>query len=133
MLDSYGKLRVRAFTAGGALPVDNAVVKILGAEEANREVSYSLLTDRDGLTESVSLPAPNIDYSLIPSPAEAPYATYDIEIFAPGFYKKRINGISVFSGIESIQLVNMTPSTSTPIKDFPRGNINVIIPESDLD
>lgn len=130
MLDSEGTLRVRAYTAGGALPIAGAVVRIMGAEEANRLVSYSLVTDRNGITEAVSLPAPSISYSLSPSPAEAPFAVYDVEISADGYYSKRINGVSVFSGVNSVQLANMIPSSSGA-EDYPRGNVNTQIPEND--
>ena len=130
MLDSEGTLRVRAYTAGGALPIPNAVVRIMGAEEANRLVSYSLITDRNGTTEAVKLPAPSLSYSLSPSPSEAPFALYDVEISANGYYSKRINGISVFSGVNSVQLANMIPSSSG-VQDYPRGNVNTVIPENE--
>ena len=93
-------------------------------------ISYSLITDRDGLTESVNLPAPNVDFSLSPSPNEKPYAQYDVEITAPGYYSKIINGLSVFSGIESIQLINMIPVGRNPALDYPRDNINANIQEN---
>ena len=130
MFNSEGKIRIRAYTAGGALPIEGATVRIVGAEENNRFVSYSVLTDRDGLTPSVTLPAPDGSYSLSPSPAEKPYALYDIEITAPGYYSKKINGLSVFSGIESVQLLNMIPDDGKMIEDYPRYNINAIIPEN---
>ena len=131
MLTSEGRIRIRAYTAGGALPIEGATVRIIGAEESNRLVSYSLITDRDGLTESVALPAPDVNFSLSPSPIEKPYALYNVEITAPGYYSKDINGLSVFSGIESVQLINMIPEGSRPIDDYPRNNINADIPEND--
>ena len=127
MLDSEGTLRVRAYTAGGALPIADAVVRIKGAEEGNRLIAYSLITDRDGTTEAVKLPAPSLSYSLSPSPAEAPFAVYDIEISKEGYYSKVINGVNVFSGVNSVQLANMIP-TSSGAGDYPRGNINATIP-----
>ena len=130
MLDSEGTLRVRAYTAGGALPIADAVVRIKGAEEGNRLIAYSLITDRDGTTEAVKLPAPSLIYSLSPSPAEAPFAVYDIEISKEGYYSKVINGVNVFSGVNSVQLANMIP-TSSGAGDYPRGNINATIPEND--
>ncbi len=132
MLDSSGSLRIRTFTAGGALPVKDAIVRITGAGEDNRTVSYSLVTDRDGLTEVVSLPAPSVNYSLSPNPAELPFSVYDIVITAPGYLTKRINGLTVFSGVNSVQLINMIPGSGEYPDAFPRGNINSVIPESDL-
>ena len=131
MLESQGSLVVRTYTAGGALPVAGAIVRIEGAEEDNRLVAYTLVTDRDGLTKKVFLPAPSVSYSLSPSPAEAPFSLYDIEITATGYFPKKISGLTVFSGIDSVQLVNMIPTSDTPIADFPRGNINANIPENE--
>ncbi|MBO7196881.1 MAG: carboxypeptidase regulatory-like domain-containing protein [Clostridia bacterium] len=130
MPDSYGTLRVRAYTAGGALPVEGAVVRVLGAGEDNRLVSFSSLTDRDGLSDRFMLPAPPVEYSLTPSPAELPYSVYDIEISKRGYLTKRIRGLTVFSGINSIQLIDMIPGSGNVIQDYPRGNINYIIPEN---
>ena len=130
MLDSEGVLRIRTYTASGALPVEGAVVEIRGAEEENSTVVYSVLTDRDGITEPIALPAPSLSYSLSPSPSEKPFALYDVNINAEGYYPKRILGVSVFSGINSWQNANMIP-ISSGVGEYPRGNVNVIIPENE--
>ena len=130
MLNSSGTLRVRAYTAKGALPVEGATVRITGASEQNGQIAYSSITDRDGLSDLFTLPAPSVDYSLAPSPAELPYAVYNLDISAPGYYSKRINGLTVFSGINSVQLINMIPGSGNMAEDYPRGNINYIIPEN---
>lgn len=132
MLDSHGSLRVRTYTAGGALPVKDALVRITGAEEDNRMIAYSLLTDRDGQTETVILPAPSINYSLAPDSKELPYSVYDIVITAQGYLTRRINGLTVFSGINSVQTVNMIPGSGEYDDNYPIGNVNAVIPESDL-
>lgn len=131
MLNSEGRLRIRAYTAGGALPVKNAIVRIQGAEEDNRLVSYSLVTDVDGLTPEITLPAPSLDYSLSPNSTESPYSIYNIEISAPGYFTKRISGLTVFPGISSVQLINMIPDSGANITEYPRGNINTLIPENE--
>ena len=130
MLNSQGRLAIRALTAGGALPVEGTVVRIIGAEEANRLVAYSLLTDLDGLTESAVLPAPNIEYSLSPDPAELPYATYDVEISAPGYFSRRIYGVSVFSGVDSILPIAMIPLSDGDEQNYPIGSINATITQN---
>ena len=132
MLDSSGSLRIRTYTAGGALPVKGATVRITGAEEDNRLISYSLLTDRDGQTDLVTLPAPSVDYSLSPDPAELPYSVYDVVITAPGYLTKRINGLTVFSGVNSVQLINMIPGNVNDYDDYPIGNTSSTIPENHL-
>ena len=129
MLESNGRLRIRAYTAGGALPVENALVKIRGTDENNRLVAYTLLTDVDGLTPEVPLPAPPEISSLSPAPKESPYSVYDVEISADGYFTKKISGMTIFSGVNSVQLVNMIPKSSENT-DYPKGNINTIIPQN---
>lgn len=133
MSQSSGTLRIRAYTAGGALPVQGATVRIIGGDESNRLIAYSLTTDRDGLTEAVTLPAPDAQYSLSPGAAEQPYSVYDVEITAPGFLTKRISGLTVFSGVESVQLINMIPGNPQDQQNIPLGNTNTNIPRTNLE
>ena len=56
--DSQGFIQISAYTAAGALPVPSVTVKISGNEEGNIGIEYSLITDRNGLTEVVALPTP---------------------------------------------------------------------------
>ena len=104
-----GTLTVKSIIADGALPLQNTLVNIRGADEENRFVEYSLLTDSDGLTETVSLPTPSVEYSLSPNPTEIPYANYDITAMADGYYPINIVGVSVFANTHSLQVVNMIP------------------------
>ena len=130
MPNSSGTLRVRTYTAGGALPVPNAVVRVIGTSEDVRLVSYSSLTDRDGLSDLFVLPTPDVGYSMSPNPAELPYSLYDIEVTADGYFTKKIKGVSLFPEINSILLVNMTPGSGKMIEEYPRGSVNYIIPEN---
>ena len=130
MEKNFGNLTVRAYTAGGGLPVEGAVVRIFGSEEVNRTVMHSLITDLDGVTESVSLPAPLRENSLFPENNKSAYALYDVEIEKEGYYSKKIFGASVFSGVNSLLSVNMIPISEGGRSDYPRGNINTVIPEN---
>lgn len=133
MLDSNGALRIRAYTAGGALPVKDAIVRISGADEDNGHIVYSLRTDRDGQTDLISLPAPSAEYSLTADPRQFPYSTYDLVISLGGYLTREIKGISVFSGINSVLPINMIPGSEEIKEDYPRGNINTVIPQSHLE
>lgn len=109
MYDSKGTLRVRAFTAGGALPVEGALVRLWGADEENLETIHSLITDRDGVGMFTELPTPNISYSMTPRPAERPYSEYRLEVIADGYAPLTIDTVQVFSGIESYQPLSLVP------------------------
>ena len=64
--DSSGFLEIHTFTAGGALPVPNINVRIIGTEEGNVGITYSFITDRDGISDAIELHAPSVKYSLAP-------------------------------------------------------------------
>ncbi len=129
--DKTGTLIVKTFTAGGALPVPNTVIRILGADEENRGIQYSVLTDIDGITEIISLPVPSEVYSQSPGATERGYGLYDIEVSADGYYTKHIYNVAVFENIEAIQGVNMIP---IPIHqngaDYPRNNLTTLVREN---
>ena len=125
MLNSYGQLEIRATKANGALPVKDAIVRIKGAEEENRFIIYSVLTDIDGNTASMSLPTPSASISKDAGGEDIGYSSYDIEISKDGYYPKVIRSVPIFPGIKSIQPINMIPlSEEDPMKDYPKGNLN---------
>ena len=129
--DKSGTMIVRTYTAAGALPVAGTVIRIFGVDEENRFVEYSIVTDIDGVTESITLPAPSRVFSQSPGAAEPSFAHYNLEITAPGYYTKRINNVSVFDGEETIQLVNMIPiEINDNNATYPRNNLNVFIQEN---
>ena len=128
-----GTLIINATSAGGALPTSGTVVRIIGSEEENRDVQYSIITDVDGISERITLPAPPRELSLSPGSPEPAYALYNIEISAPGFYTKKIFNVAVFDGEETVQPINMRPlSRPGHDLDFPRGNLNTVVKENEL-
>ena len=126
-----GTLIVRTYTAGGALPVTNSIIRITGVDEENRLTEYSLTTDKDGLTEKINLPAPPKSASLSPNETEFPYAQYTIEISADGYYPKLINNLAIFSGTQTFQPVNMIPlAIYERGVDFPKDTLTTTVEEN---
>ena len=107
--DDSGTMTFRTFTAGGALPVEKTVIKISGADENNGFVEFSLITDKNGITEKISLPSPSSRYSLSPNADEAPYALYNIVATADGYYTKKVFNVAIFPNTDSFQPINMIP------------------------
>ena len=129
----YGTLQIRAYRASEALPIHNAVVKIVGSGEYNTEIMISKLTDHDGLTEEIALPTPNISLSLSPSPPSVPYSVFDIDVVKEGYYPKKIFNVPIFAGAKAVLPIEMIPvaydedGAIIPIK-----NLNSIIYENNL-
>lgn len=108
---SRGYLKVRVTRAGGTLPVERAIVTISeygNAESADDRILYSLRTDRGGLTETVSLPAPAFTDSTRPGNAQ-PFSLYNIAVNYDGFYPVELVGVPVFGGIVAVQPVDLLP------------------------
>ncbi len=119
-----GYLQIRAFVADGAEPVEGAHVRISGNDNYYLDTELSLITGRSGLTETVSLPAPDRTLSLSPSASEMPYSTFDVSISKSGFYSKKIFGVAVFSGIKSLLPVSMTPNAGLTSSVTPPSSSN---------
>jgi hypothetical protein len=128
-----GTLIINASSADGALPTEGVTVKIIGVDEENRDVQYSILTDIDGISKIITLPAPPRELSLSPGAREQSYANYDIEVTSPGFYTKRIHNVAVFDGERSIIPINMIPRNVRQSGiTYPRGNLSTTVRENEM-
>ena len=88
------------------------------------------MTDEDGETEPLKIPAPPVSNSLSPG-GETPYSLVNVEVFADGYYSVMLMGVPIFTGISSTQTVNMIPlPESYQYSKYPGGNY--IITESEV-
>lgn len=94
-------------TAREALPVSGAQVTVTDPETG---ASRTQTTNTSGRTTPLCLSAPPEALSLVPDSASLPYKKYNARIEAEGYFPVSIEGIEVFTGQESIQEVEMTPS-----------------------
>ena len=130
--ENFGNIRIRTYTAAGALPIDGVLVKIYGADEYNRVVMYSLITDENGITKEISLPAPPRAYSAAPGAKEMPYSVYNVELSKSGFYPKRIDNVPIFNGIDAVLPIEMIPlSYNQDGTVQSQGNLNSVIYENE--
>ncbi len=104
--ESLGALKVQVFMANRAYPVSSAHVVIAGKE--SRKVYFDGYTNTSGIVGSILLPAPKKAFSQ--SPQETPpYSQYDILVRHPKFQSRKYIGVPVFSGVESIQNIQLLP------------------------
>ena len=108
-LNSNGYLIVKVSTASGAIPIEKASVIIQGKDENNQNILFSLLTDRDGLTPKITLPAPSNELSQTPSPSSKPYTVYNIDVFKQGYYPQHYNGVPIFPNVTAVQNAHIIP------------------------
>lgn len=129
--DKFGTLTVQTFTAGGALPISNVNVHIYGVSEENSEISYSVITDRSGMTEKISLPAPSKKASLTPSSHEISYGLYNVDVSREDYYTKKFSNVAIFENVDTILPVNMVPKAiNNKNVTYPHGNLDILIEEN---
>ena len=121
MLGGTGYLLVRVSTAQGAIPVPGARVTVrdnLGIEVSGSRGSVItvMTTDRDGRTERIPLAAPPKGDALSPNGA-VPYATYNIDVEAQGYYNQFFHAVPVYDTITSIQPALLVPIAQSGSRD----------------
>ena len=122
-LTDLGSLRISAVSEQN-FPVENASVDVSFTGDPDR-VLEAVQTGPGGLSDTLSLRTPPIEYSLQPSDV-MPYAEYTIRVTAPGFEPAVISGIEVLSSQLSLQLVRLRPLTPEEPPDV------VVIPDHTL-
>lgn len=107
-----GSMQISVVSSIGLIPVENATVTIsyTGDPEAPLEV---LTTNSSGQTPTVSLPAPPLELSMNPEPAEQPYAEYNITVTAEGYEPVLVSGSEVLADELSLQPIRMNPLAAT--------------------
>ena len=105
-----GTMKVETFASDRAFGVGSARVMIFLELPSGNVAVFDGLTDIDGVTESVRLPAPPKSQSMSPLTGEnprLPYAVYSVYVEHPAYVRSVFTNVPVFSGIESVQPVRM--------------------------
>lgn len=129
--DQVGYLKVSTTSADETIPLANVSVLISKKFDDHEEMLYSLTTNDNGKTEIVELPAPPKKLSESPNENHnlKPYAEYNISAYLNGYYQVINSTVPIFSGITSIQKINMIPLPSYTTE---RKVINIAESEPDL-
>lgn len=103
-----GSIVIQVYIAGGAVPVSGARVVVWDADNTFRAED---VTDISGKTKKFYLDVPPDKYSQSPleNSGDLPYGLYNIRVEKEKFYTREFLNVAVFSGIESIQKVNLEP------------------------
>lgn len=105
-----GSLKVETYAADRSFGIGSARVMVFIELPGGNVAVFDGITDNDGSTESIRLPAPPRELSQQPQSGDnvrLPYATYSIYVEHPDFVRSVFTNVPVFSGVESIQPVRM--------------------------
>ncbi len=110
-----GYIRVKASSSFQALPIKNAAVVVSKTIDGQTYVLYRETTDLSGLTPNMPLPAPDDKSSTSPAGTGEPrFASYDMVITREGYVPVIYRSIPVFSGVVTVQPVQMVPQSNDP-------------------
>ena len=107
--DGVGTLVAAVTTAREALPVAGADVMLSRRDAQGTHLLYFLETDRSGRTPVMQLPAPAASQSESPGSA-APYAVYDLRVFADGYVPAVQTNVRVFGGTAGTIPITLIPA-----------------------
>ena len=110
---SDGFLTVSVIDNATNRPIENATVnvyKVPESGESQTQVYQNLTTNNSGQVTGLTLPAPDIQYSLAPTDVK-PYSQYTVEVISEGYQTVLIDGTQIFPTIESRQNVPLNSET----------------------
>ena len=114
-----GALLVNVTTLRGTFPIEGAVVTVFTGEYKEGEEIAKFVTDNSGRTEEIMLDAKNKILSETAGNG-IPYTTYNIYTAADGFVGQYNMNIPIFSGVTSLQNVDLILESAAGDNTAPR-------------
>ena len=120
-----GRLQINVTANVGLIPIQNANITVSYTGDPNNTLE-TLTTDSSGQTDTVSLSAPPLEYSLAPT-SPMPYSEYTLNITAPGYEPVTVSGVEVLPDATALQNIEMTPTETAEGDDE-----TIVIPDHTL-
>ena len=122
-----GKLQIITNVAQQAYSLANVMIRVY--KNINGETVFEdyLISDQEGKTEILHLPAPDKMLSYEEQNTLRPYEVYNIEASLAGYESILIQGVQIFADTLSIQELSFTP-----LKQVPRSLNTTTIPDHHL-
>lgn len=108
-MDGMGRLNVRVYTSRAQIPVVGATVVVTGTQENGKRRLWSVqTTDESGSIQPVTVVTPAAGESTQPG-MQNPYTALDVWAEHPGFAVLAVEGVQVFSDVETYQGMELNP------------------------
>ena len=102
-----GFFQAKVVSMVGNSPISGATVRVTDINYPD-QIIEELTTDTSGLTETITLDTPPLEYSMEPS-ANQPYSIYNIFVVASGYESVEISGAEILPEQLSIQEFSLMP------------------------
>lgn len=101
-----GYLKIRAYSASGAIPVRGLKITVSTEYEGNTIIFYDGFTDTSGVIEKITLPAPRLNSDNMDIPSRT---TYDINATYPPNLVDLKYQVNIYEDVFVIQNINIVP------------------------
>lgn len=111
-MSESGTLLVRVYASQAEIPVKGATVVVTAAGRRGKQRLLSVqITDSSGKVKPIPISAPDRAESEVCGLPDgtAPFAVCDVWAEHPGYAMLRIKGVQIFSGIETVQNIELIP------------------------
>lgn len=113
-METQGTISIRAFTSRAQIPIQGATAAVTRPTGQGRHQLVALrVTDENGLTQPVALPAPALSQSDHPG-GERPFSVCDIWVEHTGYRMLHVEGVQIFPGVETRQDAELLPLPEHP-------------------
>ena len=112
---SQGYLRIRAYAASQALPINGLRIIVSKVVDNNKIIFFDGVTNDSGVIERITLPTPRIgdDNQIIPK-----NITYDIEAIYEPDNIQRMYSVNMYEGVYAVQNINVVPNINNGVGGF---------------
>lgn len=119
--DGTGGIQVNVTTLGRLYPVKDALVTVFTGEPNNMTIIETDITDQSGKSGVFNLKTPpRIDSQQPQNDGINPFANYNISVKSDGYVQQIAMNVPVFSGIISIQSVDLLPISAAGKNTAPK-------------
>lgn len=119
--DGTGGIQVNVTTIDRLYPVKNALVTVFTGSRDNMTTLDSDMTDESGKSKLFTLKTPlSAESQQADNGGERPYATYNVSVKSDGYVEKIAMNVPVFSGVVSVQGIDLLPITAAGGRTAPQ-------------
>lgn len=125
-MSATGYIQPRAFTSKAQIPLEDVAISVTTSDGT---IIAMRITDRNGLTQPIEMPVPDLTESQSPDPDEPPFARVNLYARLQGYEQIEIEDLQIFADTTTDQPLEMIPLSELP-DSWAQREIFVIPPQN---